>query len=53
MIEIGRFITDSHKEDPKMVCISCVLSMARERSLVVSIGGFMEENRVKNELKVP
>ncbi|MDP2925672.1 MAG: hypothetical protein Q8N99_04840 [Nanoarchaeota archaeon] len=40
MLEIARFITDSHKEDPEMMCISCVADMAMERNLYVDMLDF-------------
>ena len=40
MIDIARYITDSHKEDPNMICISCVADMARERGLYVDMLDF-------------
>lgn len=42
MIEIAKFITDSHKEDPSMICISCVADMARERNIYVDMLDFGE-----------
>lgn len=43
MLEIARYVTDSHKEDPEMVCISCVADMARERELYVDMLDFADE----------
>ncbi len=40
MIEIAKYITDSHKEDPDMICISCVADMARARNLYVDMLDF-------------
>ncbi len=35
ILEIGRYITDSHKNDSEMICITCVADMAEERDLYV------------------
>ncbi|VVB78957.1 Uncharacterised protein [uncultured archaeon] len=35
IIEIGKYITDSHKADPNMICITCVADMAEEKDLYV------------------
>jgi len=35
IIEIGKYITDSHEEDPNMICITCVADMAEERDVYV------------------
>lgn len=40
MIEIARYITDSHKENKDLLCISCVSKMASDRELFVSIIDF-------------
>ena len=37
MYEVAKFITDSHKEDAEMLCISCVANMAKERDLYVDM----------------
>ncbi len=44
MYEVAKYITDSHREDPKMICISCVGDMARERGLYVDIMDFNDES---------
>ncbi|MDP2925852.1 MAG: hypothetical protein Q8N99_05765 [Nanoarchaeota archaeon] len=40
MIEIAKFITDSHKEDPDMMNITKLAEMAKERNLRVESIGF-------------
>lgn len=35
IIEIGRYITDSHKNDSEMICVTCVADMAEERDVYV------------------
>ncbi|MDP2926238.1 MAG: hypothetical protein Q8N99_07715 [Nanoarchaeota archaeon] len=35
-MELARYITDSHKQDPKLLCISCVAQLAEERNLYVN-----------------
>lgn len=42
IIEIASYITDSHKEDPDMICINCVAEMARERDVYVDMLDFDE-----------
>ncbi|MAG02853.1 hypothetical protein CMI42_05945 [Candidatus Pacearchaeota archaeon] len=39
-IEISTFITESHKEDPDLICVSCVAQMAEERDLFVEFLDF-------------
>ena len=36
ILEIAAYITDSHKEDPNMLCVTCVADMAEERNLYVN-----------------
>lgn len=40
ILEIAKYITDSHKEDPDMVCINCVADMAKEREVYVDMLNF-------------
>jgi len=42
MIEIAKYITDSHKEDPEMVCITCIADMARDKNLYVDFLDFTD-----------
>ena len=42
-IEVARYITDSHRDDPEMICISCVTEMAEDRGLVIDMLDFDEE----------
>ncbi|MBD3252370.1 hypothetical protein GF386_01415 [Candidatus Pacearchaeota archaeon] len=44
ILEVADYITESHKEDPEMVCISCVADMAEERDLYVDMLDFDEES---------
>ena len=46
MIEIAKYITDSHKEDANMICINCVADMAEQRSLYVDMLDFSEKDDV-------
>ena len=45
MIEIADFIINSYKEDPDMMCVSCVLSMAHEKNLHVDSLDFLGDNK--------
>ncbi|MFH1358715.1 MAG: hypothetical protein ABIH37_02405 [archaeon] len=40
--ELANYITDSHKQDPEMYCISCVGEIAQEKDLYVDILNFKE-----------
>jgi len=40
MLEVADYITEGHKENPEMICISCVADMARERDLFVDMLDF-------------
>lgn len=40
ILEIAKYISDSHKEDPDMICISCVAQMARDREAYVDMINF-------------
>jgi len=42
ILEIADFVTDSHKEDPDMICINCVAEMAKEREVYVDMLDFDE-----------
>ncbi|MEK6859289.1 MAG: hypothetical protein AABX54_00595 [Nanoarchaeota archaeon] len=46
MLEIAKFITDSHKEDPNRLCINCILNIAKERNLYVYMAGFDYNNTI-------
>jgi len=35
ILEVAKYITDSHKQDPDMICISCIGKMATEKKLYV------------------
>ena len=35
ILEVAKYITDSHRQDSKMMCISCIGKMANERNLYV------------------
>ena len=43
ILEVAEFITESHKEDPEMICISCVADMAEERELYVDMLDFNDD----------
>lgn len=40
ILEVAQYITDSHKEDPEMICINCVADMAEIRGLYVDMVDF-------------
>lgn len=37
ILEVADYITRTHKENPELVCINCVVDMARERNLYVDM----------------
>ena len=43
ILEITDFITESHKQDPNMICINCVAELAKERNLYVDFIAFQED----------
>lgn len=43
ILEIASYITDSHKEDPEMICVNCVAEMASERNVYVDMLDFADE----------
>jgi|APSaa5957512622_1039677.scaffolds.fasta_scaffold63272_2 hypothetical protein len=43
ILEVATFITQSHKQDPSMYCISCVGQMAEERDVYVDMVNFRED----------
>jgi len=43
ILEVATYITESHKDDPEMICISCVADMAEERELFVDMLDFNDE----------
>jgi hypothetical protein len=43
ILEIADYVTESHKEDPDMICISCVTDMALERDVFVDFLTFGDE----------
>jgi len=43
ILEVADYITDSHREDPDLICISCVADMAETRNLYVDMLDFDEE----------
>lgn len=43
ILEVASYITESHKENPKMICISCVTDMASEKNLYVDMLDFNQE----------
>jgi hypothetical protein len=40
MFEIANYIYESHKKNPKMMCISCIIDMSFERVLFVDMASF-------------
>lgn len=46
IIEVATYITDSHKEDSEMICVSCIADMAEERQIYVDIRNFGEETSI-------
>jgi len=43
IIEVATFITDSHKENPDLICINCITELAKERKLYVDFISFEED----------
>ncbi|MBT4165495.1 hypothetical protein HOE04_00465 [archaeon] len=43
ILEVADYITESHRDDPEMICISCVADMAEERELYVDMLDFDDE----------
>lgn len=43
IIEVATFITDSHKENPDLICINCITELARDRQLYVDFIAFEED----------
>ncbi len=43
IIEVATFITDSHKENPNLICINCITELARDRQLYVDFIAFEED----------
>jgi hypothetical protein len=43
VIEIATYITESHKEDSELICISCVSDLAEEKNLFVDLTDFDQE----------
>jgi len=43
MMDIAKYITDSHRQDPDRICITCVEKMASERKMRVDIMNFNED----------
>jgi hypothetical protein len=44
ILELARYITDSHKEDPEFICVDCVTSIAKEKELNIEMIDFMNES---------
>jgi hypothetical protein len=42
--EVAGYITDSHKQDAELVCISCIAEMAEEKDLYVDMLNFGEDS---------
>jgi len=43
ILEVATYITDSHREDPEMICINCVADMAEIRDLYIDMVDFGAE----------
>ncbi len=43
ILEVADYITESHKEDPEMICINCVADMAEIRNLYVDMIDFGDD----------
>ena len=43
ILEVAEFITNSHKEDPNLICINCITELAKERKLYVDFIAFEED----------
>jgi len=43
ILEVATFITESHREDPEMLCVSCVADMAEERNIYVDMTSFEDD----------
>lgn len=43
-LEVATYITDSHREDPDFICVSCVSEMAQERELYLDFIDFDADN---------
>ena len=37
ILEVANYITNSHKENPDRICITCIAEMAEERNLYVDM----------------
>lgn len=44
IIEVANYITDSHKEDEDLICINCLVEMAKERNLYIDFIAFEEDS---------
>jgi hypothetical protein len=43
IIEVATFISDSHKENPDLICINCISELAKDRKLYVDFIAFEED----------
>ncbi|MEK6872767.1 MAG: hypothetical protein AABW90_02020 [Nanoarchaeota archaeon] len=43
IIEVAEYITNSHKENPELMCINCIAELAKERQLYVDFIAFQED----------
>jgi len=46
IIDVASYITETHKEDPENICISCVTDMALERNLYVEMIEFDDPSNI-------
>lgn len=52
ILEVATYITDSHKENPELICASCVADIAENRELFVDFLDFTEEKDKSTTLVV-
>jgi len=43
ILEVATFITNSHREDPNLICINCITELAKDRQLYVDFIAFEED----------
>ena len=43
IIEVSEYITNSHKENPELMCVNCIAEMSKERQLYVDFIAFQED----------
>ncbi len=43
IIEVSEYITNSHKENPELMCVNCIAEMSKERQLYVDFIAFQDD----------